>query len=276
MFDNDGTLWSEQPLYFQILFALDYVGAELTRKDQKVRPAWVSRPWAQKLAKEGRAALAHFAEKDLLEITAAAQAGVTTEEFSARVRSWLSTARHPRFDRPFTELVYQPMVELLAFLREHGFQTYIVSGGDVSFMRVFSSAVYGVPPEQVIGSNVAMKYEVASGKGAVRFGAQLSHLNDGPEKPVNIERQIGKRPVFIAGNSDGDRQMLEFGTLGRPGTLGLIIHHDDEAREWAYDRASKIGKLDLALDEATTANWLVVSMKTDFVRVYSFASAAGP
>ena len=277
VFDHDGTLWSEQPHSFQVLFALDFALTELGRAEGDALPDWASRPWAEKLAKRGRTALSELTPEDLGELLSASQADVTPEDYSARVRSWLELAQHPRFERRYTELSFQPMLELLAVLREHGFSTYIVCGAEAAFMRVFANVVYGVPPERVIGSTRSLHYELEEGVGILRFLAPLESLNDGAEKPKSIQSHIGKRPILAIGNSDGDREMLQFSTLGRPGTLGVLVRHDDEVREWAYDRAANIGKLDVALDEAEAAGWLVVSMKHDFSRIYPFESApAGP
>lgn len=268
VFDNDGTLWSEQPLYFQFVFAIERV-AELL--GQKPAPAWANRPWAVALARDGKKALAKLDEKAIFEIAATSELAQTSQDFDAIVDKWLDLARHPRFERPYDELVFQPMVELLGYLQDSGFSVYIVTGGSVRFVRAFAEEVYGVPPERVIGSYFDTQYEYKAGKGRVLSLPKPGFIDDGAGKPVAIDRVIGQVPIFAAGNSDGDREMLEYVTSqGRP-SLGLLVHHDDAEREWAYDRASKIGKLDKALDQAASSGWLVVSMKDDFATVHSAA-----
>jgi phosphoglycolate phosphatase-like HAD superfamily hydrolase len=262
VFDNDGTLWSEQPLYFQFIFAAERVRG-LLDKD----PVLAKKPWAEALRKDGLKA--HLDQKALIEIVTASEAGISTDEFREVVRRWLSEARHPRFARPYTELTFVPMLELLALLRQNAFKVYIVSGGSVQFMRAFAELVYGVPPEQVIGSAMETKYQFQNGKAELIAQPQLGFYDDGSGKAVAIDRIIGKRPVFIAGNSDGDFEMLEYGSSTNRPSLGLIVHHDDEAREFAYDRQSHIGKLDRALTAAPSKQWLVVSMKTDFAEMYA-------
>ena len=198
-------------------------------------------------------------------------AGMTTDEFSAVVADWLQTARHTKYDRPYTELVYQPMLELLAYLREHGFKTFIVSGGGVEFMRVFAEEVYGIPPEQVIGSRGKLQLEMLDGQPVLRKLPEIAHIDDGPGKPVGIQQMIGRRPVMAFGNSDGDLQMLQWTTAGEGPRFALIVHHTDAEREYAYDRDSHIGKLDKALDEATQRGWTVVDMQADWKEVFSTA-----
>jgi phosphoserine phosphatase len=262
VFDNDGTLWSEQPLYFQFIFAAERVRG-LLDKD----PVLAKRPWAEALKKDGLKA--HLDEKALIEIVTASEAGISTDEFREVVRRWLSEARHPRLARPYTELTFLPMLELMDFLRQNAFKVYIVSGGSVQFMRAFAELVYGVPPEQVIGSAMETKYRFQDGKAELVGAPQLAFLDDGSGKAVAIDRIIGKRPIFIAGNSDGDFEMLEYGTSTNRPSLGLIVHHDDDVREFAYDRKSHVGKLDRALSAAPSKQWLVVSMKSDFAEVYA-------
>jgi phosphoglycolate phosphatase-like HAD superfamily hydrolase len=265
VFDNDGTLWSEQPAYFQLLFALDRVKALAPQ-----HPEWrIKQPF--KAALEGdMKMLAASGEKGLLELVMATHAGNTTEEFEAIVKDWLATARHPRFKRPYTELVYQPMLELLKYLRANGFKTFIVSGGGIEFMRPWTEAVYGIPPEQVIGSSIKVKYGSRDGKPALLRLPELNFIDDKAGKPVGIHSHIGRRPIAAFGNSDGDFQMLEWTTTGPGPRLGLIVHHDDAVREYAYDRKSHIGRLDRALDEAPGRGWVVVSMRRDWKRVYPF------
>jgi len=265
VFDNDGTLWSEQPAYFQLLFALDRVKALAPR-----HPEWkVTQPF--KAALEGdMKALAASGDKGLLELVMASHAGNTTEEFEAIVKDWLATARHPRFKRPYTELVYQPMLELLAYLRANGFKTYIVSGGGIEFMRPWTQAVYGVPPEQVIGSSIKVNYELRGGKPVLVRLPEINFIDDKAGKPVGIQYAIGRRPIAAFGNSDGDLQMLEWTSSGPGSRFGLIVHHDDAAREYAYDRKSHVGRLDRGLDQAPKRGWTVVSMQRDWKRVFAF------
>ena len=264
VFDNDGTLWSEQPMYVQLAFALDRVKALAPQ-----HPEWREKqPF--KGALEGDVnALAESGEHGLLELVMATHAGSTTEEFAATVTEWLATARHPKLGRPYTELVYQPMLELLAYLRAHGFKTYIVSGGGVEFMRPWTERVYGVPPEQVVGSSIETKYEVRDGRPALVRLPEIDFIDDKAGKPVGIHRHIGRRPILAVGNSDGDFQMLEWTTSGAGPRLGLIVHHDDAEREYAYDRKSTMGRLDRGLDEAAQRGWVVVSMKNDWLRVFA-------
>ena len=204
----------------------------------------------------------------LFELVIATHSGMTTEEFEAIVDEWLRTARHPRFDRPFNELVFQPMLELLDYLRQNGFKTYIVSGGGIEFMRPFTERVYGVPPEQVVGSSIKVKHELRNGAPVLVRLPEIDFIDDKAGKPVGIHKFIGRRPIFAAGNSDGDFQMLEWTTAGKGPRFALIVHHTDAEREWAYDRKSHVGKLDRALDEAPARGWLVVDMKRDWKRVY--------
>lgn len=271
VFDNDGTLWCEQPMYAQLAFALDRVKAMSAE-----HPEWATtEPFASALKGDVHGALAG-GEKAILDIVTATHAGMTTEEFEGVVSSWISTARHPETGLLYTEMVYRPMVELLGYLREHGFATYIVSGGGVEFMRPWAEAVYGIPPERVIGSRIAMRFEVAGGAGGeprmVRE-PRVVHVNDGPEKPVGIQQAIGRRPILAVGNSDGDRPMLEWTTMGGSGAragaqLGVLVHHTDGEREWAYDRESKVGRLNGALDAADERGWVVVDMRTDWATVF--------
>jgi phosphoglycolate phosphatase-like HAD superfamily hydrolase len=265
VFDNDGTLWSEQPMYNQLAFALDRVQALAPR-----HPEWqMTEPFASLLKGDLKNALAG-GQKALLEIVAATHAGMTTEEFEKTVREWLATARHPKTGRPYTEMVYLPMLELLAYLREHGFKTYIVSGGGVEFMRPWTEKVYGIPPEQVIGSSIKTRFEKRGGKPVLVRLPELFFMDDGDGKPVAIQNFIGRRPIFAFGNSDGDLQMLEWTAAGAgPRFMGLV-HHTDAAREWAYDRNSSFGRLDHALVAAQANGWTVVEMKADWKRVFPF------
>ena len=270
VFDNDGTLWAEQPMYFQALFIFDRI-KQLTPQ----HPEWKDKePFASVLKGDLKSALAG-GEHALVEMAMATHAGTTTEEFEHIVREWITTAKHPKTKRLYTEMVYQPMRELLDYLRANGFKTFIVSGGGIEFMRVFSEQVYGIPPEQVIGSSIKTKYEVREGKPILLRLPEMNFIDDKAGKPVGIQMHIGRRPIAAFGNSDGDFQMLEWTTSGRGARLGILIHHNDPKREWAYDRKSSIGRLDHGLDEATNRGWIVVSMKEDWKRVFAFDQTAG-
>jgi phosphoglycolate phosphatase-like HAD superfamily hydrolase len=264
-FDNDGTLWAEQPLYFQFLFALARVKALAPQ-----HPEWKEKePFASLLKGDEKAALAG-GEKAVAEIVMATHAGITTAEFDTIVKEWLAAAKHPKFQRPYTSLVYQPMLELLAYLRANGFKTFIVSGGGVEFMRTFTERVYGIPPEQVVGSTGQLKFELRDGKPVLLKLPAIDLVDDGPGKPVGIQRLIGRRPIFAFGNSDGDLQMLQWTAAGAGARFMGLVHHTDAQREWAYDRESHVGRLDKALDEAKTRSWTVVDMKQDWKRVFPF------
>lgn len=265
VFDNDGTLWAEQPAYFQLLFAFDRIKALAPQ-----HPEWkTQQPYAAVLNNDMKA-LASSGEKGLLEILAATHAGMTTAEFKAIVGNWIFSAEHPRFKRPYSELVYQPMVELLRYLRANGFKTFIVSGGGVEFMRPFTESVYGIPPEQVVGSSGLTKFELRDGQPVLVKQAKVEFIDDGPGKPAGINRFIGRQPIFAFGNSDGDQQMLEWTAAGSGLRFLGLVHHTDAAREWAYDRKSQIGKLDKALDEAVAKKWTVVDMKAEWRKVFAF------
>jgi len=264
-FDNDGTLWSEQPMYFQVMFALDRV-----KELAKANPALAQTEPYKTVLSDDKAALAALGEKGLLQILGISSTGMTVEDFRGIVLQWVKTARHPRFDRPYTDLVFQPMLELLSFLRANGYKTFIVSGGGVEFMRPWAETSYGIPPQQIVGSSGKTEFQLDGDKPFIRKLPEIEFVDDGPGKPVGINRFIGRRPVFAAGNSDGDLQMLQWTTLNTGPRLGLIVHHTDGAREWAYDRHSPIGKLDKALDEAPKRGWLVVDMKNDWKVIYPF------
>ena len=270
VFDNDGTLWSEQPLYFQFFFLLDQIRAAAPQ-----HPEWKNNPAFKALMANDMAALMRE-EKRLLPLIAQANSGMTVDEYDRTIRAWLDTARHPKFNRPYTDLVFQPQVELLNYLRANGFKTYIVSGGTIEFMRPWSERVYGIPPEQVVGSTQTVTYEVRNGQPTLLRGPRLEFINDGAGKPVGIYRQIGRRPILAVGNSDGDLQMLQYTMAGTGQRLAVLVHHDDAEREFAYDRKSGIGKLDKALDEAVTRGWTVISMKQDWARIYPNYPAAQP
>jgi len=264
-FDNDGTLWSEQPVYFQAAFIFDRIKAMA-----KDHPDWAGKQPYKAVIDGDMKAVAAAGEKGLLELMAATHTGMSVADFSAIVSEWVRTARHPRFDKPYTDLVFQPMLELLAHLRASGFKTFIVSGGGIEFMRPWVETVYGIPPEQVVGSSGKTAFKLNGDKPVIDKLAEIEFVDDGPGKPVGINRFIGRRPVFAAGNSDGDLQMLQWTTLNEGPRFGLIVHHTDAEREWAYDRQSHVGKLDKALDEAPTRGWLVVDMKKDWKVVYPF------
>ena len=264
VFDNDGTLWCEQPEYFQALFALDRVKAMAPQ-----HPEWREKEPFKAFLSGDKEALAAQGQKGLLVLVEAAHSGMTTDEFSRSVADWLAQARHPRFKRPYNELVYQPMVELLNYLRSSGFKTFIVSGGGVEFMRVWAEKAYGIPPEQVVGSSGVTQFEIAAdGRPVLMKLAKVEFVDDGPGKPVGINRFIGRRPIFAFGNSDGDWQMLQWTAAGSGARFAGIVHHTDADREYAYDRPSKIGQLDKAWDDAKQRGWTVVDMKQDWKAVF--------
>jgi len=266
VFDNDGTLWCEQPAYFQLMFAIDRVKVLAPK-----HPEWKTQQPFKALLAGDMKTVAAGGMKSIGQIVAVTHAGMSTEEFSRTVTDWLGTARHPRFKRPFNELVYRPMLELLAYLRANGFKTFIVSGGGVEFMRAWVEKVYGIPPEQVVGSSGEVKFELGpDGKPVLIKLAKVEFIDDGPGKPVGINRFIGRRPIFAFGNSDGDRQMLEWTAAGGGARFMGLVHHTDAGREYAYDRQSHIGKLDKALDEAAAKGWTVVDMKRDWKRIFAF------
>jgi phosphoglycolate phosphatase-like HAD superfamily hydrolase len=264
VFDNDGTLWCEQPIYFQFAFAFDRIRAIAPQ-----HPEWKTTQPYKAILDGDMKAFAASGEKGLLQMVAAAHSGMTTDEFSKTVIEWTATARHPRFNRPYTQLVYQPMLELLAYLRANGFKTFIVSGGGVEFMRPWVEKAYGIPPEQVVGSSgtVALQMD-AAGKPSLLKTSKIEFIDDGPGKPVGINRFIGRRPIFAFGNSDGDLQMLQWTAAGAGTRFMGLVHHTDAEREYAYDRKSKIGKLDKALDEATVRGWAVIDMKKDWKTIF--------
>lgn len=264
-FDNDGTLWCEQPMYVQLAFALERVKAEAPN-----HPEWkTTEPFKSVLADDMKGVMAS-GEHGLLELVMATHAGMTVDEFNQISKYWLTQSRHPKFNRPYTELVYQPMLELLKFLRANGFKTYIVSGGGVEFMRPWTEKVYGVPPEQVIGSNIKTKYELVDGKPVLMRLPEIDFIDDKDGKPVGIQKFIGRRPIAAFGNSDGDYQMLQWTTENNGPHFGLLVHHTDAEREFAYDRDTASGRLDKALDEAPKNGWTVVDMKKDWKRIFPF------
>jgi phosphoglycolate phosphatase-like HAD superfamily hydrolase len=266
VFDNDGTLWAEQPFYFQLAFALDRVKAMAPK-----HPEWKSKQPFKALLEGDKQALAASGKDGLLQIMTVTHTGMSTDEFSRTVLEWTASARHPRFNRPYTELVYQPMLELLAYLRANGFKTFIVSGGGIEFMRPWTEKVYGIPPELVVGSSGEVKFQTgADGKPELVKLAKIEFVDDGPGKPVGINHFIGRRPIFAFGNSDGDLAMLQWTMAGQGPRFAGLVHHTDATREYAYDRDSKIGKLDKAWDEAKQRGWTVVDMKQDWNKVFPF------
>jgi hypothetical protein len=265
VFDNDGTLWSEQPMYVQMAFILDRV-KELAPQ----HPDWKTRQPFKAVLENDLKALGEQGERGAVELVAATHTGMSSDEFHRIASDWIAEARHPKFQRPYTEVVYQPMLEVLAYLRANGFKTYIVSGGGVDFMRPWTEKVYGIPPEQVVGSMGKLKFELRDGKPILMRLPEVDHIDDGPGKPVGIQKFIGRRPIAAFGNSDGDLQMLQYTSAGSGSRLMLIVHHTDAEREWAYDRQSHIGKLDKALDEANAKGWTVVDVKKDWKKVFAF------
>jgi phosphoglycolate phosphatase-like HAD superfamily hydrolase len=265
VFDNDGTLWAEQPMYFQAIFIFDRI-----RQLAPQRPEWKNKePFASVLKGDLKSALSG-GERALIEMAMATHAGMTVGKFRQVVTDWLTTARHPKTGRLYTEMVYQPMLELLVYLRTKGFKTYIVSGGGIEFMRPWTERVYGIPPEQVVGSSNKIKYEVRNGRPVLARLPELNFIDDKAGKPVGINQHIGRRPILAFGNSDGDFEMLEWTTAGAGLRLGLLLHHTDAKREWAYDRNSHIGKLDRGLDEGPRRGWTIVNMKDDWKIIFSY------
>jgi phosphoglycolate phosphatase-like HAD superfamily hydrolase len=265
VFDNDGTLWVEQPMYVQLAFVFDRIKALAP-----VHPEWKDKQPFKAAIEGDLRTVAAGGEHALLELLMATHAGMTTDEFAQTVEDWLSKAKHPRFNRPYTDLVYQPMLELLTYLRANGFKTFIVSGGGIEFMRPWTEKIYGIPPEQVIGSSIKTKYEVRDSKPVIVRLPEIDFIDDKDGKPVGIHKFIGRRPIMAFGNSDGDFQMLEWTTFGPGARFGLIVHHTDAAREYAYDRESLAGRLDKALEKAKANDWTVVDMKKDWRRVFPF------
>ncbi len=265
VFDNDGTLWLEHPIYTQLAFALDRV-KELAPN----HPEWKNQQPFKAVLEGDMKALESLGEKGAFELVMATHAGMTSEEFEEIVNKWFAKARHPRFKVPYTELVYKPMVELLEYLRTNDFKTFIVSGGGIEFMRPWAQKTYGIPPDQVVGSSIKLKYEDRNNKPILLRLPELNFIDDKEGKPVGIENHIGRRPIAAFGNSDGDYQMLEWTTAGDGARLGMIVHHDDAKREYAYDRNTAFGKLDKALDAAKSHGWILISIKDDWKQVFAF------
>lgn len=264
VFDNDGTLWTEQPMYTEMAFTIDRVKTLAAQ-----HPEWKNEQPFEAVLAGDLERIAAIDESGLHELLFATRSGVTTAELDAIVSDWLATARHPTLHRPYTDCVYQPMLELLAYLRSNGFTTFIVSGGGLEFMRAFTEAVYDIPPEQVVGTRLETRFTMRDGMPVLILLPELAFVDDEEGKPKGIHTHIGRRPILAFGNSDGDRQMLEWTTIGRTPSLGLLLHHTDAVREAAYDRHSRIGHLEVALDEARSRGWVVVDMKSDWKRVFA-------
>jgi len=271
VFDNDGCLWAEQPFYFQLAFAIDRIKAMAAD-----HPEWRDeQPFQAALEGDLKTVFAG-GEKALLELVMASHSGMTTDEFASVVSDWLASARHPTKDARFVDLIYQPMLEVLSYLRVNGFKTFIASGGGIEFVRVFAEDVYGIPPEQVIGSSIKTELQVRAGEPVLVRLPELNFIDDKAGKPVGINRHIGRRPIAAFGNSDGDLQMLQWTTAGAGRRLGVIVHHTDAEREWSYDRESAIGRLDTALDQAEFRGWVVVDMEQDWRQVFPSVPAPQP
>jgi len=264
-FDNDGTLWSEQPLYFQLAFAIDRI------KEMAVdHPEWNEEEPFRSLLENDMDSLKKQGVQAIMKIVTTTHAGMTTEEFTQLVKDWTTESKHPRFDRAYTDLIYQPMLELLDYLRDHNYRTYIISGGGMDFMRAWTYDAYKIPSDQVFGSTIKTKFDYNDGMPVIRRLAEIDFIDDKEGKPVGIHRFIGKRPIFAAGNSDGDLQMVQWATSGEGPRFGLFIHHTDGEREYAYDRNSAIGHFDKAWDEALDKGWSIVDMKNDWKVIYPF------
>lgn len=268
VFDNDGTLWSEQPMYFELLFALEEV-----KRTAPQHPEWKTTQPFKAVLENDHKALGESGMDGILKIFGATHTGMTTEAFDDYAKTWLTQARHPKTGKPYTEMIFQPMLEMLDYLRSQSFKTYIVSGGDTAFMRAFAEKVYGIPPEQVIGTTFVTAYQLKDGQPSILRTAKLAHNDDGPGKPESIDAVIGRRPILAFGNSDGDLQMLQWTAAGPGKRLMGLVHHTDAKREWAYDRQSQIGRLDKALDEAKTRGWTIVDMAAEWRRIYPFEAA---
>ena len=264
-FDNDGNLWSEQPAYFQLFFAVDRIKAMAPE-----HPEWKTQQPYQAVLENDMKELMASGEHGLLELVMATHAGMTTDEFETVVKDWLATAKHPRFDKAYNQLVYQPMLELLDYFRANDFKTFIVSGGGIEFMRPWIEEVYGIPKDQVVGSSIATEYDYNNGNPVIKRLPKIDFIDDKAGKPVGIHKYIGRKPVIASGNSDGDLQMLQWADSNSYPSLKLYLHHTDGEREWAYDRESHIGRLDKGLDEANEKGWTVIDMKNDWNVIYPF------
>jgi len=264
-FDNDGTLWSEQPAYFQLLFAMDRINALAPD-----HPEWKTQQPFKAVLEDDMKELGKYGMHGIVELIMASHAGMTTEEFETIVKDWLATSKHPRFDKPYNDLVYQPMLELLQFLRDNDFKTFIVSGGGIEFMRPWVEEVYGIPPDQVVGSSIKTEFDYNNGNPVIKRLPEMDFIDDGSGKPIGIHKFIGKKPVFASGNSDGDLQMLQWTASNTYKSFMLYLHHTDADREWAYDRESSFGRLDKGLDEAKEKDWTIIDMEKDWKLVYPF------
>lgn len=262
-FDNDGTLWAEQPAYFQLFYAIDRVKALADK-----HPEWKTEEPFASILKGDMEGVKKSGMEGLMKLVMVTHANMTTEQFSQSVEQWMQTAKHPVTNKPFTDMVYQPMLELLNYLRSNGYKTYIVSGGGVEFMRSWAPQVYGIPPEQILGSSIKTEYKLIDGKPAITRLPEIDFIDDKEGKPVNIQKIIGRRPVIAFGNSDGDLAMLQWTKAGSGPRMSLLLHHTDAEREWAYDKESSIGHLDKALSVAEKEQWIVVDMKRDWKQVF--------
>jgi phosphoglycolate phosphatase-like HAD superfamily hydrolase len=268
VFDNDGTLWSEQPDYVEWVFAADRI-----RTLAPSHPEWKTQQPFKAILENDWKTFRDSGEEGIQKIYIATHSGTTTAEFEKSVLEWIAKAKHPRFNRPYTDLVYQPMIELLAYLKQNGFKTFIVSGGSIDFMRPWVQRVYGIPPEQVLGTSQRMKYELRNGEPVLVLLPQPQLINDYEGKAISIQTHIGRRPIAAFGNSDGDLQMLQWTAAGDGLRLLALVHHTDAKREWAYDRKSSIGHLDKAMDEALKRGWTIVDMKLDWKQIYPYQEA---
>ena len=264
-FDNDGNLWSEQPAYFQLFFAIDRV-----KQLAPEHPEWKTQEPFKSLLENNMAEFAASGEHGILEVVMATHAGMTVEEFEEIVKQWLATAKHPRFNRPYTDLVYQPMLELLDYLRANQFKTFIVSGGGIEFMRPWVEEVYGIPKDQVVGSSIKTRFTWKDGQPVIERLTEMDFIDDKEGKPLGINKFIGRKPVFASGNSDGDLAMMQYTASGEGKSFLLYLHHTDDVREWAYDRESHFGRLNKGLDEAAEKGWTVIDMKNDWKVIYPF------
>lgn len=263
VFDNDGTLWGEQPFYFQLAYAIDYVKKESTN-----HPEWSKDPILKAAIDGDLKGILAGGEKGLIELVMKSHTGMTEDEFAGNVSSWLESAKHPETGKAYQQMVYQPMLEFLEYLRENGYKTFIVSGGGIDFLRVFAEEVYGIPPYQVVGSSIKSVYEEKDGKMAIVKTPELNFIDDKAGKPIGIHHHIGMKPIIAVGNSDGDFQMLEYTTGFDGPRLGILLHHTDSAREYAYDSLSHIGQLKRGLVEGPSRGWLVIDIAKDWAKVY--------